>query len=69
MKTADERFDSLQTLFQSTDRTEAIKLIQSDSLPVYESNPNKKGGIRQVWPDGRIVAGHLRGREFVADVS
>jgi hypothetical protein len=59
---------ALRTLFSSPDRSAAIKLIQGDALPVYEGDPDKKGGIRQVWPDGRTVAGSMRGREFVPDV-
>jgi hypothetical protein len=60
--------ESLQALFSTRDRSAALKVIQRDSLPVYESNPDKKGGIRQVWPDGRTVVGQMRGREFVPDV-
>jgi hypothetical protein len=59
--------ESLQALFSTTDRSAALKVIQRDALPVYESNPDKKGGLRQVWPDGRVVAGKMRGRKFIDD--
>jgi hypothetical protein len=59
--------ESLQALFSMTDRSAALKFIQRDALPVYESNPDKKGGLRQVWPDGRIVAGQMLGGEFTPD--
>jgi hypothetical protein len=59
--------ESLQALFSTTDRSAALKVIQRDALPVYESNPDKKGGLRQVWSDGRVVAGKMRGRKFTPD--
>jgi hypothetical protein len=58
---------ALQALFSNTDRSAALKIIQSDEQPVYESNPEKVGGLRQVWPDGRVVSGRMEGRQFLPD--
>ncbi len=59
--------NALQALFSSSDRVAAVNVIQKDALPVYESNPEKTGYLRQVWPDGRVVSGRMVGRQFLPD--
>jgi hypothetical protein len=56
--------EALKALFSNTDRSAALSVIQGDALPVYENDPDRSGGVRQVWPDGRVVLGRLVERIF-----
>lgn len=57
----------MQAVLASSERSAAQAIIHASGQPVYESDPQRPGGVIQVAANGKRVAGYFEQRRFVPD--